>query len=717
MTLLVPRSDVGEFRKRYKWLALFVFAAFVAVLVRLFQLQIVSGSDYAVIAHENIIRRVSLPTTRGVIRDAQGKVLASSRPAYNVYVVPGRVAPSARPTRRGLRGPEEPDSWPRIAETLRLNPDERARFDERIRNACSSDDDKSPCWHPVLVREDLARDIVAELKQHQSELPGSEVVSAPVRYYPFKNLGSHMLGYVAEIDAETLGRFRPPGYDALNAEERLKVNPLGYEGGDSIGATGVERAWESYLRGQRGWEKRVVDARGRYRTGPEADRILDAPTRQEPIPGRDLRLTVDMDLEQVIEKAMRPQLAGAVVVVDVRTGRLLSLYSKPDFDSNDLSGGGGRARVRETFNKLYADPLRPMLDKAMSGAFHPGSTFKPFSALASLEDHMMEPEHKERCDGYLSFGRRLFHCTHVHGKVNLHDAIAESCNIYFFKLAEVVGMDRIAKIATEFGLGTKTGLGVNPEAPGRIPTRSWYALRYRGQFRIGFTLNTAIGQGATTVTPLQLSLAYAALANGGTLYLPQLVRAVETSDGSVVQDFPPRVRHKVEIKNENIVRVNEALWSVVNNPKGTAFPARDDFLDIAGKTGTAQTATTNPDEQDPKKAWYYSRDHAWFAAFFPAKAPEIAVVVLVEHGGSGPTAAAPIAIQIIRDYNRLQAARAGKPVPPSSLGKKKPVQGTAAVMAPTQPAIDPGGPPAPAAPVVPPFMPPSSEQAADPLMP
>ncbi|HWL89434.1 MAG TPA: penicillin-binding transpeptidase domain-containing protein, partial [Polyangiaceae bacterium] len=467
--VLVPRSDVGEFRRRYKYFALIVLLAFVMVVVRLFQLQIVHGTEYSAMAHENIIRRVSIATTRGVIRDAQGKILASSRPAYNVYIVPGRVMPSVRPVRRGAEA-DEPDSWPKIAQTLRLNPDERARLDERIRNACTTDEIKSPCWRSILVREDLSRDVVAELKEHQSELPGAEVVSSPVRYYPFKNLASHALGYVTEIDQETLEHYRPEGYDAMALAEKQQINPLGYEAGDQFGATGIERAFESTLRGQRGWEKRVVDARGHYRTGPEADRLIDAPARQEPIAGRDLRVTIDIELEQAMERAMRSQLAGASVVIDVRTGRLLGLYSKPDFDPNDLSGGGGKERFRETMRKLTEDPMRPTLDKAMSGAFQPGSTFKAFSALAALEDHLLNPEERERCDGYLYFGRRIFRCAHVHGKVNMREAIGESCNVYFFKLAQAVGMDRIAKIAHEFGLGVRTGIGVNPEASGRIPT-------------------------------------------------------------------------------------------------------------------------------------------------------------------------------------------------------------------------------------------------------
>jgi penicillin-binding protein 2 len=662
---LVPRSDVGEFRRRYRWMALAALIAFLVILGRLFQLQALDGAAYAEIAHENIIRRVVLPTTRGVIRDANGKVLASSRPSYDVEIVPGRVMPSARPVRyrNGQPIAHDPDSWPRLAEALRLNPEERRTFEARIRAACVSDDDKSPCWHtPILVREDVPRDTVAELKQHRDELAGVDVVGVPVRFYPYKSLGAHMLGYVAEVDPEMLARFRPHGYEDLSREEQQRANPLGYEAGDTVGATGIERAWESYLRGQRGWEKRVVDARGRYRSGPAAEDLVDPPPRLDPIPGRDLRLSIDVDLEQAIDKAMRPHAAGAVVVVDVRTGRLLALYSKPDFDPNDLSGGAGHARVREAFTRLYADPLRPMLDKTMSGAFQPGSTMKPFSALAALEDHVVDPDHTEKCEGYVVFGRRVFRCSHVHGSVRLREAIARSCNVYFFHLAEAVGMDRIARVAQSFGLGEKTGLGINPESPGRIPTRSWYALRYRGQFRVGFTLNMAIGEGDVTVTPLQLAMAYAAIANGGTLYQPQVVRSVETSDGAVVQEFPPRIRRQVPVPPDDLRRVTDALFDVVNDANGTAYPARDPALDVAGKTGTAQTGYVAKKEEEAKLGWFLTQNHAWFSSFAPSHAPEVAVTVLVEHGGSGPEVAVPVAMQIVHEYERLQSVRLGRPM-------------------------------------------------------
>ena len=244
--------------------------------------------------------------------------------------------------------------------------------------------------------------------------------------------------------------------------------------------------------------------------------------------------------------------------------------------------------------------------------------------------------------------------------------------MYFFHLAETVGMDRIARVAQAFGLGDKTGLGINPEAPGRIPTRSWYALRYRGQFRVGFTLNMAIGEGDVTVTPLQLAIAYAAIANGGTLYQPQIVRSVETSDGAVVQEFPPRIRRQLPIAPENLRRVTDALFDVVNDPKGTAYPARDPSLDVAGKTGTAQTGYVVKKEDDAKMAWYLSQNHAWFSSFAPAHNPEIVVTVLVEHGGSGPEVAVPVAMQIVHEYERLQAVRSGHPPsaksPPGKLG-------------------------------------------------
>jgi penicillin-binding protein 2 len=646
MSYLVQRSDVSEFRRRYKWMVLFVALAFLGLLVRLFQLQIVDGEDNRAEARHNIIYEIRLATTRGVIRDALGKILAASRPSYNVYVVPGRL--------------DMKETWNTLADYLKLGAEERARLEKKLGDI--RDDSGPRRLQQVLIREDISRDVVATLETHNTEMRGVDVVSVPVRYYPQGELGAHVLGYMAQIDPETLARLKA----------------MSYSEGDTLGAAGVERGWESYLRGVRGWEKVVVDSRGQRRSGPESKELLDDPRRLDPVPGRDLRLTVDSELEQAIEKAMRGQIAGAAVVVDVRTGRLLGLFSKPAYDPNQLSGGAGVDVIRNTFRRVNSDPLQPMLDKTMSGAYPPGSTFKPFSALAGLEDRIVDPRAKTRCNGYYSFGRRIFKCKHVHGLVALHEAIVQSCNVYFYHLAEAVGMDRIAKVAMDFGLGQKTGIGVNPEAQGRIPTHAWTTLHHKGQFRVGYTLNAAIGQGATTVTVLQLAFAYAALANGGTLYQPQVVRAVEGSDGSVVQDFPPRVRRVVSVRPENLTMVDDALRGVVTEEGGTAYKERLNDVDMAGKTGTAQTSHVTARDAEPARAWYFNRDHAWFAGFAPAKSPEIAIVVLIEHGGAGSRAAAPVAMQVARDYMRLQTGRlasrtnAGRTGPQVPASSKKP---------------------------------------------
>ncbi len=257
-------------------------------------------------------------------------------------------------------------------------------------------------------------------------------------------------------------------------------------------------------------------------------------------------------MQKALDKAFRGELAGGVAMVDVRTGRILGLYPKPSFDPNAISGGSGKQVIRDAFRRLYSDPLKPALDKTVSGAYPPGSTFKPFTALAALEKGIIGPHQSTQCKGAITFGRRTFRCTHVHGATDLHKAIAESCNVYFYTLAAEYGlkMDDISLMANRYGLGSRTGLGVNAEASGRMPTKAWMTVHNGGHFQLGFGLNATIGQGATTVTVLQLALAYAALANGGTLYQPQLVRAVETSNGTVVQEFSPRVRRQIDVHPE-----------------------------------------------------------------------------------------------------------------------------------------------------------------------
>ena len=488
--------------------------------------------------------------------------------------------------------------------------------------------------------------MLATLETHESELRGVEVAPVPVRYYPYGELGAHLFGYMREIDQEMLAR----------------LEPQGYRSGDRLGAIGVERRWESYLRGRRGWRKVIHGlSRSRDREKLEA-RYIDEPRRVAPVPGRDISLTLDIELERSIQRAMRGQLAGAVVVVDVRTGRLLATLSKPSFDPNVASGGGGKDAVREAFKRLYSDPLKPMLDKTMSAAYPPGSTFKPFTALTALEEGIINANVQADCRGGYEYGKRYFRCTGIHRRVNLHDAIVQSCNTYFYTLAahERMQIDKLAKMGMDFGLGNKTGIGLNPEARGRMPTRSWYTRRYKGAYRGGFTLLAAIGQGAATVTVLQLALAYAALANGGTLFQPQVVRSIETSDGTIVQGFPPRVRRVVKVDPEYLAMIQSGLRGVVQERKGTAYKEAIEDVDMAGKTGTAQVSHVTPRGVDPGKVWYFNRDHAWFAGYAPSRAPEIAIVVLIEHGGGGGKNAVPVAMRVVRDWQKLKEQRLSK---------------------------------------------------------
>jgi penicillin-binding protein 2 len=283
--------------------------------------------------------------------------------------------------------------------------------------------------------------------------------------------------------------------------------------------------------------------------------------------------------------------------------------------------------------------------------------------MAALEEGIITPDDVIHCSGFHEFGRRTFRCPHPHGDMTVREAIVQSCNVFFYNLAEMVGMDRIARYAKEFGFGEKTQIGCVKESPGLIPTRAWYDEKFPGQFRIGHTLNAAIGQGNVKVTLMQIAAAYSALANGGILYKPQVVRRIETPDGDIVKEFHPEVRRRTAVSPKYLDLMMEGLTGVVEDEKGTAYAARSDAIRVAGKTGTAQVAKRARNETDTLERYYYlNRDHAWFAAIAPADAPEIAIVVLVEHGGAGGEHAAPVGIEIARRYFEEIAPRHEEPL-------------------------------------------------------
>lgn len=618
---ITPKVGLSELRERIRVMAVVAMVGVSLLVGRLFYVQVIDAARWIQMAEDNVLRRVSLPSTRGLIRDTRGRVVATNRPSYNVFVVPGMF---------------RMENFPRLAESLGLTRDERDRLEARIRGA-----EGPRRYHALLARGDISRESLALIETHRADFPGIQVIAAPVRQYPFGELASHAIGFLNEVNADDLREYE--GRD--------------YRAGERIGRSGIERAWEAVLRGRRGWVRVEHDVRGALLASRDALQHLGPDRRQDPIPGRDLVLTLDMELMRSIDRAFRGRPSGAAVVVDVRTGRVLALYSKPSIDPNLITMGMPAALSRE----IDENPYRPRIDKTIFESYFPGSTFKPFTALAGLGANLIDARTQANCTGRHVLGRRVFRCKHVHGPVALHRAIAESCNVYFYQLAEAVTMDRIAQMAFEFGLGHRSGIGINMETPGFIPTRAWYAQNYPGQWRIGHTLNTAIGQGNVRVTVLQLAMAYAALANGGTLFVPKLVERVESPDGTVVQRFPPTVRRQVAVDPRQLDMIRRALTDVVADRFGTAHGAQVSEVDVAGKTGTAQVSRIIRDPNDPRRSWSSARDHAWFAGFAPAQAPEIAIVVLVEHGGSGGHEAAPVVTQVARDY--FTRIRPGAPIP------------------------------------------------------
>ena len=610
MNLLSPRREIGEFKKRYKWMALVVLIFFAVLTARAIQLQVIEHDHYARIAQENITKTIVLPATRGVIRDAADRIIATNLPSYSVFITPQHFD-----VERDIS---------LVGEYLGLSAEERADLRQRVLAVPAH-----RRTHQVEMFRNISREQLAALETHSTELGGVDVVAKPMRSYPYGTLASHAIGYMNEVSADDLQR----------------ISDQGYRAGDVIGRMGVELAWESSLRGRRGVRRMLVDVRGQE-TEVDERNLMIAPS-VEPVPGRDLTLTVDMELMRVIDRAFRGQPSGSVAVVEVKTGRVRALFSKPSYDLNEMSGH----LTHERYQELSNNPFRPLIDKTLYETYFPGSTFKPITALAALQGGGVDPATRVHCPGYYEVGTERKRCTQAHGDVDMHQALVRSCNVYFWWLAEKVGLERLNQWGWSLGLGEPTGIGINGEASGFLATREWYEARH-GRFRVGFTLNTAIGQGNTRVTVLQLTSLYAALANHGRLYVPQIVERVSAPDGTVIEEFSPRLRRQIDIDPLVLQYLQSALVGVVNASEGTAHGARiEGGVEIAGKTGTAQVSRRPlaPGE-DPRRAWYFNRDHAWFAGFAPADDPEVAIVVLVEHGGAGGRNAAPIATQILQEY-------------------------------------------------------------------
>ncbi|MBL9014227.1 MAG: penicillin-binding protein 2 [Myxococcales bacterium] len=603
--------SLPELHRRLKWVALVVLLAFGFLVGRLWQLQVMRGDSYYERTVSNVVKERYLPSVRGKILDAKGVPLADNRPAFNIYATPKQMTDATRIE---------------LSRMLGLSDDELAKLDERLAVGKKRDPRS-----PVLILEDQGRDRAALVEQSLTKLPGVEVHHEPYRFYPQGDLAAHLIGYMTQMTAAEADRLGNQGYDPS----------------ELVGRYGLESAWENYLRGKKGKELYAVDARGQRLDEKTAATLIAGERTTAAVPGANLVVTVDVELQKIAEKAVSHVAAAAVVIVEPRTGKIRALVSKPSFDPNVMTGH--LTRAEETL--LLSDPRKPFIDKALRATYPPGSVFKFVTALAALEDGQGAEDESIFCTGQYQLSKTTFKCNGSHGKLDLVGAIQHSCNVYFWELAQRIGLDRMAEEARMFGFGAPTNLGLNGDAGGRIPTKAWYEKDSR--YKVGFATNAATGQGDVEVTVLQMAMAYAALANGGTLWVPQIVDRIEGSDGRPIKTYEPAVARRVKLSADSLDTWRRGMWKVTNERGGTAFDhGTFDLVPVMGKTGTAEIRTKKRKEEDERdvEGYHPTRSHAWFAGWAPAEDPDIAIVVFVEHGGSGGRVAWPIAQQILDGY-------------------------------------------------------------------
>jgi penicillin-binding protein 2 len=607
-----------ELHRRLKWLALIGIGALVVLIGRLWQLQVMRGESYYERTVSNVVKERYLPSVRGKILDRNGVALADNRPTFNIYATPRQLTPALKAE---------------LGRMLGLSDDELAKIDDRLEVGRKRDPRVA-----IAILEDQGRDRAALIEQSLARLPGIEIRHEPYRFYPKGDLAAHLIGYMTQMTSAEVDRLSNQGYDPS----------------ELIGRYGLEDKWENYLRGKKGVERYAVDARGQRLDDATASALIQGEHGVPAVPGANLVLTIDYELQRLADKAVSHAAAAAVVVVEPKTGKIRAIVSRPSFDPNIMTGH--LTQAEETM--LKQDPRKPFIDKALRMTYPPGSIFKFVTAIAALEDGQAAEDENMYCTGVYQLSGTVFKCHGTHEKVDLIKAIQHSCDTYFWKLAERIGIDPIARVATEYGLGRPTNLGLNGDAGGRIPTKDWYDKT--SHYKVGYATNAAIGQGDVEVTVLQMAMAYAALANGGALFVPQVVDRLEAHDGRTITSYEPQIARQVKTSASALDIWKRGMWKVTNEPGGTAYEhGHLDTIAVMGKTGTAEVEKHHKsDNEKDLEHWNPRSAHAWFAGWAPASDPEIAIVVLIEHGGAGGTVAWPIAKQILEGYFALAKARA-----------------------------------------------------------
>lgn len=598
--------DPEEYRKKFILFTWLIVVVFSIICLRLWYMQVINGEKFKELSENNRIRLEALPPYRGEIYDRNGVLVVDNRPSFNLCVASENIR----------------DEGNLILNLSRLIQLDSSQLRNRI-----NDIQNYPLFKPIGIKRDLGWNELSLMEMHKLDLPGVVIQTEPIRNYLFGKFASHLIGYVGEINERELKSGKFPN-------SRM---------GDFIGKSGIERKWQRYLDGIRGGRQIEVDVLGR------SSRIL---REIKPHPGNSLFITIDYRLQKVAEELLTGK-AGSIIAMNPKNGEILAMVSAPSFDPNAFA----RGITLEEWKSLINNPLHPLENKALQGQYPPGSVFKIVTAAAALEEEVISPYDRIFCPGWHKCGNRIYRCwiKRGHGNMDIHKALVQSCDTFFYQMGQKLGIDRLARYARGFGFGMPTGINFRDEKAGLIPISRWKLKKYGIPWQEGETLSCAIGQGFVLATPLQIVVAISAIANGGDIYRPQIVSKIKDTNGKIIKEFPPIKVKSLPISKENLRIIKEALFGVVNQPRGTGEAAQSNRVDICGKTGTAQVIRSDLDKgQDEKDVPYLHRDHAWFAAFAPKEDSEIAVVVLVEHGGYGGITSAPMAKAIIEEYFRTR---------------------------------------------------------------
>jgi penicillin-binding protein 2 len=598
-------ADSDWFKPRLNRVVYLVIIAFLALFARLFYLQVLEGDALRRQSASNSIRLQHIDPPRGLIFDRHKRLLADNRPAFHLQVIPK----DARPLEKSLK---------KMAIYLDADP---AALAAQVKSAKGV-----PSYKPIVLLSDINRNRLAAFEAHKYDMPGASVSVKSQRQYLNATEMAHIIGYLSEINAR-----------------ELKQSKYGrYRGGDQIGKFGAEKAFEGFLKGKRGGRQVEVNATGQ---------VVSVLKTVDAQPGRSVYLTIDLVLQQRAHKLMAGR-AGAAVAMDPQNGEILALVSSPSYDPNAFVSG----MSSKTWAKLLNNPLHPLVNKAIKGEYPPASTYKIITAAAGLEEGVVNEKTEFYCPGYLELGDRTFRCWNKrgHGNMNVVRAIAESCDVYFYHVGQLLGVDRLAWYAKSFGLGAVPGLNLGRESKGLVASAGWKKRKIGRSWQKGETLTVAIGQGYNLVTPLHMAVVIGAMANGGKRLRPLILKEVQTSSGEIFFKSKTEILGQLPISKATFALVKQGLYEAVNTAGGTAWGVRSQHLSVSGKTGTAQVVTRDQDEDDSKKKKkkkrYGLRDHAWFVGFGPSEKPKIAVAVIIEHGEHGSTTAAPIVMELIETY-------------------------------------------------------------------